>query len=55
MELISKRADINVGDEYGLTSAIYAGVMDNKKLTKLLMKCGAYFSITADNGLAPRH
>ena len=55
MELISKGADVNVRDEYGLTPAIYTGVTDNKKLAKFLMKQGADFSVTDDNGWAPWH
>ena len=50
-----KGADVNVRDEHGLTAPIYAGVMDNKKLAKLLMKRGADFSVTDDNVRAQWH
>ena len=55
MELISKGADVNVRDEYGLTPAIYTGVMDNKKLAEFLKKQGADFSVSDDNGWLPWH
>ena len=52
---ISKGVDVNVRDEYGLTPAIYSGIVDHKKIAKLLVKKGADFSITDDNGWAPWH